>query len=97
MLFVNTHISEATCIDFFAISSAVMLVSINTLVNKDILKYIDIYKPYDKAGSYGIQDSFSVHINKITGCFYNVMGLPISKFHRNFILAKKEITIIDNN
>ena len=73
------------------------MVSINTLINNDILNYIDIYKPYDKAGSYGIQDSFSVHINKITGCFYNVMGLPISKFYRNFILAKKEITIIDNN
>lgn len=67
------------------------IVSINTLIYSDILNYIDTYKPYDKAGSYGIQDSFSVHINKIIGCFYNVMGLPISKFHRNFILAKKEI------
>jgi len=66
-------------------------VSINILNNNDILNYIDTYKPFDKAGSYGIQDSFSVHINQITGCFYNVMGLPISKFHRNFKLAKKVI------
>ena len=72
-------------------ADALRSVPVIGLIYSDILNYIDTYKPYDKAGSYGIQDSFSVHINKITGCFYNVMGLPISKFHRNFILAKKEI------
>ena len=66
------------------------LVSFNTLTNNDILNYIDTYNPYDKAGSYGIQDRFSIHINKITGCYYNVMGLPISKFHRKLKSAIKE-------
>ena len=56
-------------------------VSINTLTISDILQYIRIYKPFDKAGSYGIQDGFSVHIDKINGCYYNVMGLPLSKFY----------------
>ena len=56
-------------------------VSINTLSNNDISYYISKYNPYDKAGSYGIQDGFSVHINKIKGCYYNVMGLPVSKFY----------------
>ena len=56
-------------------------VSINTLTNNDILQYIRSYKPFDKAGSYGIQDGFSAHINKINGCYYNVMGLPVSKFY----------------
>ncbi len=56
-------------------------VSIKTLTISDILQYIRIYKPFDKAGSYGIQDGFSVHIDKINGCYYNVMGLPVSKFY----------------
>ena len=56
-------------------------VSINTLTINDILQYIKIYKPLDKAGSYGIQDGFSVHVDKINGCYYNVMGLPVSKFY----------------
>ena len=63
-------------------------VSINTLSNDHIYHYIDSYNPYDKAGSYGIQDGFSVHIEKIRGCYYNVMGFPVSKFYDfyNFIL-----------
>ncbi|RPH04063.1 MAG: septum formation protein Maf [bacterium TMED46] len=63
-------------------------VSINTLSNKHIYDYINSYRPYDKAGSYGIQDGFSVHIEKIRGCYYNVMGFPVSKFYNlyNFIL-----------
>tara|TARA_B100000519_G_C14118500_1_gene379275 strand:+ start:154 stop:738 length:585 start_codon:yes stop_codon:yes gene_type:complete len=56
-------------------------VSINTLSNEDISNYINLYKPYDKAGSYGIQDGFSVHVEKIRGCYYNVMGFPVSKFY----------------
>tara|TARA_Y100001970_G_scaffold270316_1_gene364035 strand:+ start:80 stop:661 length:582 start_codon:yes stop_codon:yes gene_type:complete len=56
-------------------------VSINTLTRKDISQYIKFYKPFDKAGSYGIQDGFSVYIDKIDGCYYNVMGLPVSKFY----------------
>ena len=67
-------------------------VSINTLSNNDISYYISKYNPYDKAGSYGIQDGFSVHINKIKGCYYNVMGLPVSKFYMNYryILENKD-------
>ena len=63
-------------------------VSINTLSDEDIYNYIRLYNPYDKAGSYGIQDGFSVHIEKIKGCYYNVMGFPVSKFyyHYNSIL-----------
>ena len=59
-------------------------VSIKALTVSDILQYIRIYKPHDKAGSYGIQDGFSVHIDKINGCYYNVMGLPVSKFYSNY-------------
>ncbi len=66
-------------------------VSINTLTNSDIYNYIDTHSPYDKAGSYGIQDSFSVYVKKIDGCFYNVMGLPISEFYKHFLeIIKRE-------
>ena len=63
-------------------------VSIKTLTDRDICKYIELYNPHDKAGSYGIQDGFSIHVEKIKGCYYNVMGLPVSKFyyHYNSIL-----------
>ncbi len=58
------------------------LVKFNKLNKKDILFYIDNYKPFDKAGSYGIQDWSSVFVNKIDGCFYNVVGFPLPKFHK---------------
>tara|TARA_Y100001970_G_scaffold109097_1_gene136317 strand:- start:53 stop:634 length:582 start_codon:yes stop_codon:yes gene_type:complete len=60
------------------------LVSVNKLKDNEILKYISDYNPYDKAGSYGIQDGFSIHVNSIIGCYYNVMGLPVSKFNSIF-------------
>ena len=66
-------------------------VSVKNIPNKEILYYIDNYPTLDKAGSYGIQDWFSVWIKKIDGCYYNVMGLPLSKFYKNYILFKKEI------
>jgi septum formation protein len=44
--------------------------------------YIKNYKPFDKAGSYGIQDWFGyTAVSAISGCFYNVMGLPVSKVY----------------
>ena len=52
-------------------------VTMITLDSKDIEAYIDVCKPYDKAGSYGIQDWVGyVGIERISGSFYNVMGLP---------------------
>ena len=55
-------------------------VTFNTLSDRDIDYYIDTYNPSDKAGSYGIQDWFAVFVKHIDGCFYNVMGLPLSNF-----------------
>ena len=66
-----------------------------TLSNDDIRNYVDKYKPYDKAGSYGIQDGFSVYVKKINGCFYNVMGFPISRFHKFYKMIKEEGRLID--
>lgn len=51
--------------------------------------YIERYKPYDKAGAYGIQEWIGmIGISSINGCYYNVMGLPVSKLYTeicNFI------------
>ena len=60
-------------------------VTFNTLSDNIINYYIETYDPFDKAGSYGIQDWFSVCVNRIDGCFYNVMGFPLSKFYSHFI------------
>ena len=55
-------------------------VTFNTLSERDINYYIKTYNPFDKAGSYGIQDWFAVFVKHIDGCFYNVMGLPLANF-----------------
>ncbi|MAP81289.1 MAG: septum formation protein Maf [Aequorivita sp.] len=47
------------------------------LTNEEIEFYINTYKPFDKAGSYGIQEWIGyIGIEKIEGCYFNVMGLP---------------------
>jgi len=63
-------------------------VTVRDIPKNDILYYIDNYYTLDKAGSYGIQDWFSIWIKKIDGCYYNVMGLPLSKFYKNYLLVK---------
>ncbi|MFT3702470.1 MAG: Maf family protein [Agriterribacter sp.] len=50
------------------------------LTDEQINFYVEQYKPYDKAGAYGIQEWIGVvGIERISGDFYNVMGLPISR------------------
>lgn len=54
------------------------------LSDEEISFYIEKYKPYDKAGAYGIQEWIGfVAIYKIEGSFYNVMGLPIHKLYQH--------------
>jgi septum formation protein len=56
-------------------------VYIHSMNNKEIEYYIDNFQPYDKAGAYGVQDWFGLrHIYKIEGCYYNVVGFPVSAF-----------------
>ncbi|KIC61816.1 Maf family protein [Chryseobacterium taiwanense] len=52
-------------------------VEIDDLTNDEIEYYIQNYKPFDKAGSYGIQEWLGMaKIKKINGSFYTIMGLP---------------------
>ncbi len=65
-------------------------VTFNELTDDTIRYYIDNYKPFDKAGSYGIQDWIGlIGISKIQGSYSNVVGLPTEKvfaFLKHFYL-----------
>jgi septum formation protein len=48
----------------------------------EIKSYVASGSPMDKAGAYGIQDDYgAVFVERVNGCFYNVVGLPLAKFH----------------
>lgn len=52
------------------------------LEREEIDYYVDTFRPFDKAGSYGIQEWIGyAAIERIEGSFYNVMGLPIQKLY----------------
>lgn len=53
------------------------------LSESEIVYYVDTYKPFDKAGAYGIQEWIGmVGIESIEGCYYNVMGLPVARLYK---------------
>jgi septum formation protein len=53
---------------------------------REIRDYIDTGSPMDKAGAYGIQDDFgAVFVEKINGCYYNVVGLPLTKLYKTLL------------
>ena len=55
----------------------------NTLSLAEINHYIDQYQPYDKAGSYGIQEWIGmIAVSKIEGSYTNVVGLPTEKLYK---------------
>ena len=52
------------------------------LSDHDIDYYVDHYRPFDKAGAYGIQEWIGmIGVSRIEGCFYNVMGLPVARLY----------------
>ena len=57
-----------------------------TLTNNEIDFYITNYKPYDKAGGYGIQEWIGqIAIKRIDGSYFNVMGLPTHKLYKELL------------
>ena len=57
-------------------------VSMYTLTEEEIDRYISSGDPMDKAGSYGIQGRFAIHIKGIQGDYNNVVGLPVARLYQ---------------
>lgn len=63
--------------------SAVTEVTFSSLSDDEIDYYIDKYKPYDKAGAYGIQEWIGyIGVEHINGSYFNVMGLPVHQLYQ---------------
>lgn len=61
-------------------------VKFRKLSDTEIWEYIKSGSPMDKAGAYGIQDDFgAVFIEKVNGCYYNVVGLPLAKLYHSIL------------
>ena len=57
-------------------------VDISCLTDAEIAYYVDHYRPYDKAGAYGVQEWFGhACISAIRGSYFNVMGLPVHRVY----------------
>ena len=54
----------------------------SSLSAEEIERYLDTGEPFDKAGAYGIQGFGSKLVEKISGCFFSVMGFPVALFAR---------------
>jgi septum formation protein len=62
------------------------------LNDDEIIYYVDQFKPFDKAGAYGIQEWIGyIGIEKIVGSYFNVMGLPVQQLYRELgtFISKK--------
>jgi septum formation protein len=61
-------------------------VEFEEFTNEEINYYITKFAPFDKAGSYGIQDWIGlIGVKKITGSYFNVMGLPVHKLYKELL------------
>lgn len=67
-------------------------VKFSELNPRQIRNYINSGEPMDKAGAYGIQGLGGAFVERIEGCYYNVMGLPLNKLYK--ALENYDITIL---
>ncbi|KPJ54319.1 hypothetical protein AMJ39_00835 [candidate division TA06 bacterium DG_24] len=84
----------------FDVASGRELVEVETTVvhfrritRSEIDRYVLTGEPLDKAGAYGIQGMGALFVDRIEGCFYNVVGLPVARLYamlREFGLMKGE-------
>lgn len=61
-------------------------VAFKRLLQDEILYYVDNYKPFDKAGAYGIQEWIGhIGITEISGSYFNVVGLPVQRLYEELM------------
>lgn len=58
------------------------LVHFAALTSEEILRYLATGEPYDKAGAYAIQGHAGRFIPRVEGCYFNIVGLPLSRLYR---------------
>jgi len=63
-----------------ALDAVCTKVRFRPLTEDEIWAYINTGEPFDKAGAYGIQGQGALLVEGIDGCYYNVVGLPLSRF-----------------
>jgi len=85
----STHeVFTSVCIknnDKIDIINETTKVTFSTLSDEAIAYYLENFKPYDKAGAYGIQEWIGlIGISKIEGSYSNVVGLPVQKVYEYF-------------
>lgn len=86
----NTHevissVALTTIKDQIIISDSTK-VRFKALSEEEILYYIKNYSPFDKAGSYGIQEWLGyIATERIEGSYFNVMGFPVQKFYKSLL------------
>ena len=84
----NTHqvitgvaILTAEKVDSFAVMTNVKFAK---LTDEEIHYYVSNYLPFDKAGSYGIQEWIGlIAVEQLEGSFFNVMGLPVQRLYNH--------------
>lgn len=74
------------------VQSEITTVFFRNLSQEEILGYIATGEPFDKAGAYGIQGKGSVLVTRIEGCYFNVVGLPLSRLYE--MLKKQNIEVL---
>ena len=73
-------------LNFQTIFTDKTMVEFEDISDEEINYYLKKFKPYDKAGSYGIQDWIGlIGVKKITGSYVNVMGLPVHKLYKELL------------
>lgn len=78
--------------DIYDVQSEITTVYFRNLSQMEISGYIATGEPFDKAGGYGIQGRGSILVNRIEGCYFNVVGLPLSRLYD--MLKKQGIGVL---
>lgn len=66
-------------------------VTFDKMTDDEIAAYIASGEPFDKAGGYAVQGKAAVYIQKLDGCYFNVVGLPVHRLYQ--MLQELEVTL----